>query len=80
MAEGRTLGNIFSRYSPSCAETRKIIEHSSDAHLSGDRERKAYEVHFSLPFIAPKNDIYKLEKELQYISDYQRSSRCKSRR
>ena len=67
MAEGRTLGNIFSRYSPSCAETRKIIEHSSDAHLSGDRERKAYEVHFSLPFIAPKNDIYKLEKELQSL-------------
>ena len=64
MAEGRTLGNIFSRYSPSGAETRKIIEHSSDAHLSGDRERKIYEVRFSLPFIVPKNDIYKLEREL----------------
>jgi len=64
MAEGRTLGSIFSRYRATSSESQKIIEASSDAHLSGDRERKVYEVRFSLPFLAPKKELYKIEEEL----------------
>ena len=64
MAEGRTLKTIFSRYTPQSENQKRIFEMSGDAHLSGDRERKAYEVRFSLPFIADKGDLYRIEEEL----------------
>ena len=64
MADGRTLASIFSRYVPGNIAQEKIIKSSSDAHLSGDREKKAYEVRFFLPFLASKKDLYRLEEEL----------------
>ncbi|MBQ4066212.1 MAG: PolC-type DNA polymerase III [Clostridia bacterium] len=64
MADGRTLATIFSRYKPVSAPLQNIIDSSADARLSGDREKKIYEVRFSLPFIAKKDDLYKIEKEL----------------
>jgi len=65
MAEGRTLANIFSRYVPGSSAAKKIFDNSSDVRLSGDREKKIYEVRFSLPFIAKKTDLYSIEDSLR---------------
>jgi len=67
MAEGRSLATIFSRYKPDSAAAQKIFEASSDARLSGDREKKIYEVRFSLPFLCKKSDLYKIEESLCHI-------------
>ena len=67
MADGRTLGTVFSRYVPSSDEKKQIIDNSSNVHLSGDRDKKIYEVRFSLPFIAKKSSLYALEEELRAL-------------
>ena len=69
MAEGRRLSDVFSKYRPDSAAAQKIFEESSDVKLSGDKERKLYEVRFSLPFIAKKKDIYSLEEKICELYD-----------
>ena len=60
MAESRALKDIFSRYIPADSFTARIFAEGVDARLSGDREKKLYQVSFSLPFIVPKNTLYAL--------------------
>ncbi len=64
MAEARTLNSIFSRFTPGNSAEKKIFDASSNAVLSGDREKKLYQVRFSLPFIASKKDLYSLEERI----------------
>ena len=61
---GKSLKNIFSRFTPDTQSSQRIFEQSGDAALSGDRERRIYQVQFSLPFIAPKKALYELEDKL----------------
>lgn len=61
---GKSLKNIFSRFTPDTQSAQQIFEQSGDAALSGDRERRIYQVKFSLPFIAPKKALYELEDKL----------------
>ena len=64
MAESRALKDIFSRYIPADSFTARIFAEGVDARLSGDREKKLYQVSFSLPFIVPKNTLYALESSI----------------
>ncbi len=67
MAESRSLRDIFKKYIPTDLPEREIFEHSSGAVLSGDREKKMYEVRFDLPFTAEKKILYKLEENITEI-------------
>ena len=62
MPENKSLKDIFKKYIPTSERERQIFEESHSASLSGDRERKMYEVHFSLPFVAAKKDLYRIEE------------------
>ena len=37
MADTKTLGTIFSRFTPDTESARRIFENSNDARISGDR-------------------------------------------
>ena len=65
MANTKNLGSVFSRFTPTGEAFKKIFEESDNVTLSGDREKKMYEVHFSLPEIAPKDVLYALEEQLR---------------
>ncbi|MDD6094983.1 MAG: hypothetical protein PUC29_04485, partial [Clostridia bacterium] len=73
MPEERKLQDIFKKYIPTDSEERRIFDNSSSASLSGDREKKMYQVRFCLPFTVAKSVLYKLEQniaeayELTYI-------------
>lgn len=60
----RQLRDIFKKYTPQNAIQREIFENASRATLSGDREKKMYQVHFYLPFTVSKNELYKLEDNI----------------
>lgn len=65
----KSLKNIFSRFTPDTQMAKRIFDESGDAALSGDRERRIYQVRFSLPFIAPKKALYELEDKLCAVYD-----------
>ena len=67
MPEGRSLSDIFKKYIPENGDEREIFASSHDAVISGDREKKMYEVHFSLPFTVSKKVLYKLEENISKI-------------
>ena len=71
MATVRTLKSIFSRFTPADAFSEKIFANAENAVLSGDREKKMYQVAFSLPFIVPKNVLYSLEEAICEVYDLQ---------
>ena len=64
MADKITLGTIFSRFTPDTESATRIFENSNDARISGDREKKMYEVHFTLPSLETKKALYELEEKL----------------
>ena len=64
MADTKTLGTIFSRFTPDTESARRIFENSNDARISGDREKKMYEVQFTLPSLETKKALYELEEKL----------------
>ena len=45
MANTKNLGSVFSRFTPTGEAFKKIFEESDNVTLSGDREKKMYEVH-----------------------------------
>ena len=67
MAQTRTLKDIFSKFVPSDAFSEKIFACAENAVLSGDREKKVYQVAFSVPFLIPKEKLYALEEALAEI-------------
>ncbi|MBQ7836210.1 MAG: PolC-type DNA polymerase III [Clostridia bacterium] len=69
MAQTRTLKSIFSKFVPSDAFCEKIFANAENAVLSGDREKKMYQVAFSVPFLIPKEKLYTLEESIAELYD-----------
>ncbi len=67
MATARKLSDIFSKYIPADSYTARIFAEAENAQLSGDREKKFYQVSFSLPFIVPKPTLYSLEESISAL-------------
>ena len=67
MATQRTLKTIFSRFVPADAFAEKIFASAENAVLSGDREKKMYQVAFSISFIIPKKTLYSLEESIAQV-------------
>ncbi len=67
MASTRTLKTIFSRFTPTDNFAEKIFTNAENAVLSGDKEKKMYQVAFSIPFIIPKKTLYSLEESIAEV-------------
>ncbi len=67
MAQERKLKDIFKKFIPTDAFTQKVFDCAENAVLKGDREKKMYQVAFSLPFIIPKETLYSLEEAIAQV-------------